>query len=67
MAVDTRDRRFSMIGLAVPYNRVLPNPDSDFTLVNDRIHLEYLYRGIDPVVIGAPIAPATWFHRRRLN
>lgn len=30
MAVDTRNKRFSMMMLALPFGRVLPNPDGGF-------------------------------------
>jgi len=48
--VDTRDKRFSMLGLAQSYGApyVLPNPDGTFNEEADRIQLLYLYRGILP-------------------
>lgn len=42
MAVDTRNRRFSMLGLAFPSRAVLPDPDGSFERV-DRLQLSYRY------------------------
>ena len=44
MAVDTRDKRMSMMGLALPF-RPLPNPAGGFGS-DDRLQLLYLYSGI---------------------
>lgn len=43
MAVDTRNKRMSMLALSLPRGRVLPNPDGGFTTAPDRRQLEYLY------------------------
>lgn len=45
MAVDTRDRRFSMIGIAMPVPSMLPNPDGTIG-TQDRAMLLWLYAGI---------------------
>lgn len=45
MAVDTRDKRMSMLGLGSPIPRVLPNPDATIG-DNDRFMFIYLYHGI---------------------
>lgn len=45
MAVDTRDRRFSLLGLGLAPLRVLPDPDNDVD-APDRAHFLYLYSGI---------------------
>ena len=51
MAVDTRDKRFSMMGLGSPVPRVLPNPDGTIG-DQDRAMFIYLYHGI--ALGGAP-------------
>jgi hypothetical protein len=45
MAVDTRDRRASVLLLAEPFGRVLPHPDGAVTQP-DRQQLSLFYRGI---------------------
>lgn len=52
MPVDTRDKRFSMIGLAAPFRRMLPTPNGGFDAA-DRQQLQYCYRGI---LFGSPSA-----------
>lgn len=45
MAIDSRDDRFSLLSLALPFGRVFPNPDG--AIANeDKQHYAYLYRGI---------------------
>lgn len=44
MAIDTRDKRASVIGLDLPSGRVLPLPGTLDS--GDRLHLALLYRGI---------------------
>lgn len=44
-AVDTRDKRFSMIGVGLESIRVRPNPDGSFATAGDRAHLMPRYRG----------------------
>lgn len=48
MAVDTRNRRFSMLGFAQAHGApvVFPNPDNDIDTLEDRSHFAYLYPGI---------------------
>lgn len=47
MAIDTRDKRASMIGLGLPFVRVLPNPESvDPMDLGDRQQMLFMYRGI---------------------
>ena len=50
MAVDTRNKRFSMLGFgkawASPY--VLPDPSGGFDTELERTQLVYLYAGISP-------------------
>ena len=54
MPVDTRNKRFSMLGLAFPVTRVFHNPDGgDANSNNERIHYLYLYEGIEPSGAGA--------------
>lgn len=50
MAVDTRDKRFSMLGLGMPPRLVLPNPNGSIDQ-GDRQQFAYSYRGI---AFGAP-------------
>lgn len=45
MAVDTRNKRMGMIGLGLPFLRVLPDPDGGVSAA-DRLQLLYLYPGI---------------------
>jgi len=45
VAIDTRDKRFSLVGFGSPVPRILPNPDASFANANDRAMLEYLYHG----------------------
>ena len=47
MAVDTADKRYSMMGLAAPGRLVMPEPDGDISSLVDRQHLLGLYRGIE--------------------
>mgnify|MGYP006969378816 FL=1 len=43
MAVDTRDKRSSVIGIVAP---LFPNPDGDLAPVADRQHIAWMYSGI---------------------
>ena len=45
MAVDTRDKRFSLISFGSPIPNVLPNPDGSFNAA-DRAMLIFLYHGL---------------------
>lgn len=45
MAIDTRDRRMSMIGLAKPFVRLFQNPAGTISAVG-RAMAEFLYAGI---------------------
>lgn len=53
MAVDTRDKRFSMINLCLPFGRNLPAPDGTID-AEDRPFFLLLYVGI---LLGVPVAP----------
>ncbi len=46
MAIDTRDKRASIHGLAFPPFAVLPSPDGTIGLL-DRVQLTYTYSGTD--------------------
>lgn len=46
MAVDTRDKRFSMFSLARQIVPTMPNPDGSFAVQGDRQQLAWMYRGI---------------------
>ncbi|HXH12341.1 MAG TPA: hypothetical protein VNP04_21555 [Alphaproteobacteria bacterium] len=45
MAVDTRNERASILGVALPFGRVLPHRDGSVD-AEDFEHLAYLYRGV---------------------
>lgn len=45
MAIDTRSKRFSIMGLASPTVRPLPNPDGMIN-AGDRAHFALMYSGI---------------------
>lgn len=45
MAADTRDKRFSMMGLAQPVPSIMADPDGTIG-TQDRAQLLYLYSGI---------------------
>ncbi len=46
MAVDTRDKRFSMLSMARPFVPTLPNPDGAFSTARDRAQLAWMYGGL---------------------
>lgn len=46
MAVDSRNKRMSLVGFGLPVPRVLPNPDGSLSDGADRGMLLYLYHGI---------------------
>lgn len=52
MAVDSRDKRFSMIGLLQPVPSIFPNPDGTIG-TQDRAQYDLLYHGI---ALDAPVA-----------
>ena len=56
MAVDTRDRRMSMLGLAQPVPSMLPNPDGTIG-TQDRAMLLWLYHGITLDTPAAFVVP----------
>lgn len=59
MAIDTQDKRASVIAVAQPHlSAVRPNPDGAITSLADRQHLGFLYRGIS--VGGAPTFQIAW-------
>ena len=70
MAVDTRNKRFSLISFAQPIMWIAPDPDGDITSVFDRAQLEYLYAGITLDGGSAPVSHTgelmlMWHRRRR--
>ena len=50
MAVDTRNKRMSLIGLDSPVPTVLPHPDGDIG-TQDRAMLLWLYHGLSLLVV----------------
>lgn len=46
MAVDTANKRASLMSLGRPFVPRLPRPDGGFTTAGDRAQLEYRYTGI---------------------
>ena len=60
MAVDTRDKRFSIMGLALPTLSLYGNPDGTIDSA-DRYQLLYLYSGIS--LGGAPTETVLNFGR----
>ena len=48
MAVDTRNKRASCLCLALPFGRVLPNPDGTVDEEDQQQH-NFLYSGIDTI------------------
>jgi|DEB0MinimDraft_4_1074332.scaffolds.fasta_scaffold00439_2 hypothetical protein len=55
MAVDSRDKRFSMMGLSHSVGLLMPNPDGGFGVKADRFQLLGLYRSA-----AAALTPATY-------
>ena len=53
MPVDTRDKRFSMMGLLQPVPSILPNPDGTIE-TQDRAQYAFMYHGI------ALVEPRFW-------
>ncbi len=70
MAVDSRDKRFSMMGLAQPVPSVLPNPDGTVG-TQDRAFLAFLYAGLtlSEVLLWAVQSEAstTWTEQTETN
>jgi len=56
MAVDTRNKRFSMIGFGSTRATVFPNPDGTLN-VYDRAQYLWLYAGLD-ITYTAPAVPS---------
>jgi hypothetical protein len=46
MAIDTRDKRASAIGVANIFRMLLPNPDPEAETQGDRQQMSFVYRGI---------------------
>jgi len=61
MAIDTRDKRASCIGLDGPYRFVLPNPDAPAEDQGDRQQMAFKYRGILATGGGGPTTSPFYF------
>jgi len=57
MAVDTRNKRFSLLGLALVVTAVLPNPDGAIDSSAERQQYLYCYSGIDAQVVSIAATP----------
>jgi len=57
MAVDTRNKRASVLSYSRPMGRVWPNPDGSLANQADRQHMGYIYPGISAV--GPPTGHAS--------
>ena len=58
MAIDTRDKRGSTIGIDFPWQHIYPNPDGSLANVNDRQQVGYKYSGIaSTVVVSTGVQP----------
>jgi len=44
MAIDTANKRFSLLGLANPGRLLMPEPDGSLDTAEDRRHMAYMYR-----------------------
>ena len=54
MAVDTRDKRSSVLGIASP---LFPNPDGSLATAADRLHMGWCYSGIAVAAVTVPDVP----------
>jgi hypothetical protein len=54
VAVDTRDKRASVLGMGLPMGRVLPVRDGSVD-EEDFEHVAYSYRGIQASAVVAPL------------
>lgn len=44
MAIDTKNKRFSCVNIALPFGRILPYPDGNLNVMQDRQQMALLYR-----------------------
>jgi len=69
MALDTRDKRASALGIDAIYRVVYPDPDGAAITVLDRQQTAAKYRGVDssggPPPVGDDAAPYIVIFRRR--
>jgi hypothetical protein len=56
MAVDSRDKRSSCVGVMSPVPQLAPNPDNDISSEADRTHIAWSYSGL------AAVVPGTYYH-----
>ena len=67
MAVDTRNKRMSMIGLGIPVPSVLPDPDGTISS-SDRAQFLWLYSGIAIAPIVRKIIEfVVYLHKRTVT
>lgn len=64
MAVDTRDKRSSVVGITLPVPQVVPNPDASIDAA-DRQHVAWAYSGIAAAAPAPPASGAGIIIRRR--
>ena len=61
MAIDTRNKRASVVGFMRPWSPVWPNPDGSLASVADRQQMAYAYAS------GSPAAAVTLIPIRTLS
>jgi hypothetical protein len=64
MAIDTRDKRSSCLGIDGSFRYVLPNPDGTINQP-DRQHIAYVYRAISAGAVSAAVRAMLQYRMRR--
>lgn len=65
MAIDTRDKRSSAMGLGLQSIRMLPDPDSTVNIPEDGRHVAGIYRATLSAPAGGVIPVLVVSYRRR--
>lgn len=65
MALDSRNKRASIISLGRPFTPTLPQPDGSLATSQDRKHLVYRYRGDEDVLVAPRLQPPAWLWQDR--